>query len=189
MPDILFRQRFFLIALFSVLTSLLFAPGAQAQPCDPEASAWIKDKSYTQGSVVFYKDHWYEARDLNVDGEPGITFHWRALNEVPQCDKKAEEKREKNAPKVAAPGSGEGTQPGADTGSGKTSESASGLCITPEPWRFLHPYKADELATHGGKVWQAIHPTKGDMPGTVEPPSWQLVPDHCSMKTNAPFRE
>lgn len=189
MPDTLFRQRFILIALFSVLASLLFAPGVQAQPCDPEASAWVKDKSYTQGSVVFYKDHWYEARDLNVDGEPGITFHWRTLNEVPQCDKKAEEKREENAPKVADPGSVEGTQPGADTGSGKRSDSASGLCTTPEPWRFLHKYERNELATHGGKVWQAIHSTKGDMPGSVEPPSWQLVPDHCSMKMNAPFRE
>lgn len=189
MPDNPFHQRFCLTSVLLMLASLLFASAAQAQSCDPKASAWIQDKSYTKGSVVFYKDHWYEARSLNVDSEPGITFHWRALSDVPECDKKATEKREKNAPKVAAPGSVKDTRAGADAGKGKGANSVSGLCVTPEPWRFLHKYNSDELASHGSKVWQAIHPTEGDMPGSVEPPSWQLVPDHCSMKMNAAFKE
>lgn len=186
MPGKFPLHRFGVIGLLIILTSVLFASGAAALPCNPETSVWVPEQSYTQGSVIYYNDHWYEARSFNIGGEPGVTFHWRALNDVPDCDRKATEKREENAPKIAAPGSGTNRQPAA-VNPGSTSESTRELCITPEPWRFVHQYSADELVTHGSKVWQAIHPTKGDMPGTVQPPSWQLVPDHCSMKLNSSF--
>lgn len=172
---------------FTVLAALLFTSSVMAQPCDPDSSTWKPNHSYTQGSVVFYKDHWYEARDLNIDGEPGITFHWRSLEEVPECDKKATEEREKNAPKIATPTPDSDTPSNSGGDDSEGAETTSKLCVTPEPWRFLHQYRASELANHGGKVWQAIHTTKGDMPGTVEPPSWELVPDHCSMKLNSPY--
>jgi len=179
------RQHVGAITLLSVLAGLLLATGAIAEPCDPDTSAWVPEQSYTQGSVVFYKGHWYEARDLSVGGEPGITFLWRALDDVPACDLEATEKREENAPKVAAPNPEKDKQPA--TSNTNASETTPKLCVTPEPWRFLYQYSADELVSHGGKVWQAIRPTKGDMPGTVEPPSWQLVPDHCSMRLNSSF--
>ncbi len=171
----------------SVLASLLFTSGATAEPCDPNTSTWVPEQSYTQGSVVFYNEHWYEARDLSIGGEPGITFLWKALNKVPDCDIKATEKREKGAPKVAAPGSGTNNQPESGNQGNNNSEITPKLCVTPEPWRFLHQYNADELASHGSKVWQAIRPSKGEMPGTGEPSSWQLVPDHCSLKLNSSF--
>lgn len=153
-------------SLISILGLVLFASFATtstalAQPCHPEEASWDPSQSYTEGSVVFYNDQWFQARGLNNGKEPGITFEWKDLEEVPDCNQQ--------------------TQSGGSTTGDPSPDSGSSLCVRPEHWRFSHDYSQGAMVTHGGKVWKAAGATSGDMPGMAEPPSWQLVPDHCSL--------
>ncbi|WP_099092565.1 carbohydrate-binding protein [Marinobacter salinus] len=146
----------------AVVASLAIASTAVAQqPCDPEEAKWAPDQHYTKDMVVHHKEHWYQARELNNGKEPGITFEWEELDQTPDC--------------------GQPSLPG-NTAERSSAKSGSTLCVRPEHWRFSHGYSTGALVTHGGKVWKATSSTSGDMPGMGEPPSWQLVPDHCSMK-------
>ena len=77
-------HRFFCLVLV-LLAAGLSAPAA-AEPCDPEESKWVPTRYYPAGAAVFHKGSWYESRELHEGLEPGITFDWKELDSVPDCE-------------------------------------------------------------------------------------------------------
>ncbi|WP_372994241.1 carbohydrate-binding protein [Marinobacter sp.] len=168
---------FFCLGLV-LLTAGLSAPAA-AEPCDPEESRWVPTRYYPAGAAVFHKGQWYESRELHEGLEPGITFDWIKLDSVPDCkDRRQTVKPSQTGDKP------EKTQTGTSETEGepKRGETASGMCVRPDPWQFSRSYTVGSLVSHGGQIWEAIRETNGDMPGMNKPPRWQLVEDHCALK-------
>lgn len=170
--------RGFFCLILVLLTATLSAPAA-AEPCDPEESKWVPTRYYPAGAAVFHKGHWYESRELHEGLEPGITFDWKKLDSVPDCEGRKQP--------VGQTGTGDGQKgteadAGQTVGKSKRGETASGMCVRPDPWLFSKSYTVGSLATHGGQIWEAIRPTNGDMPGMNKPPRWKLVEDHCALK-------
>ena len=168
---------------FFCLVLVLLAAGlslpAAAEPCDPEESKWVPSRYYPAGSAVFHKGNWYESRELHQGLEPGITFDWKELDSVPDCEGR-KQAVEQSQTEEGQQGPEAGTSQ--TVGKSKRGETASGMCVRPDPWLFSKSYTVGSLATHGGQIWEAIRPTNGDMPGMNKPPRWKLVEDHCSME-------
>lgn len=158
--------------LLVLLVGLGLSANALAKPCDPDQSAWDISRYYTAGAAVFYDGRWFEARQISEGREPGISFDWKELDQAPECDAEQRAKQEA-AEKTSQPAIAEPAP---------TGESTPALCQRPEQWRFAEKYNEGALATHGGMVWEAVRKTSGDMPGMDEPPRWQPVEDHCSLK-------
>lgn len=168
------NTRDFFCLILLLLASGLSGPAA-AEPCDPDESKWVPTRYYPAGAAVFHKGHWYESRKLHEGLEPGITFDWKKLDSVPDC-----QGRKQRVDQAPADEGEEGTQTGASNS--KRGETASGMCVRPDPWLFSKSYTVGSLVSHGGQIWEAIRTTNGDMPGMNKPPRWQLVEDHCALK-------
>lgn len=155
-----------------LLVGLGLTTTAHAEPCDPERSGWESASLYRAEAVVFHDGQWFQARQISEGKEPGISFDWKELDEVPDCDAeqmaKQEPVEESSNPPAGNPAPGDGSNPS--------------ICQTPEQWRFAWDYTEGNLVTHGGMVWEASRKTSGDMPGMNEPPRWRKVEDHCSLK-------
>ncbi|QSP95446.1 carbohydrate-binding protein [Marinobacter salinisoli] len=160
-----------LFALLAVV-GLAMSPPVLAEPCDPDESAWDEARYYKAGTAVFHNNGWYVARQVSEGKEPGISFVWKAQDEVPECDSEQKAKQE----------SAEATEPGQQPAAPAPGETAPGICERPEQWRFAAQYEPGNQVMHGGMVWEAIENTAGDMPGMDEPPLWQAVEDHCALK-------
>lgn len=158
--------------LLFLLIGLGLSMNALAKPCDPQTSGWEISRYYTAGTAVFYDGQWFVARQISEGREPGISFDWKELDRAPECDAEQQAKQDAAA-KTSQPAVAEPTS---------TDDNDSSLCLRPEQWRFAENYAEGALATHGGMVWEAIRKTSGDMPGMEEPPRWQPVEDHCSLK-------
>ncbi|MBW4934898.1 carbohydrate-binding protein [Marinobacter sp. F4206] len=170
----MFNRRFphSLPSLLMLIIGLGLANVALAEPCDPEESGWELASLYRAGAVVFYDGQWFQARQISEGKEPGISFDWKELDGVPECD--AEQKAKQDPVEETS-----NDQAGDTTTTGGSNPS---ICQTPEQWRFAWEYTEGNLVTHGGMVWEASRKTSGDMPGMNEPPRWREVEDHCSLK-------
>lgn len=165
-----FSQTF--TTLLMLIGGLGLTNTASAEACDPEESRWETTSLYREGAVVFYDNQWFQARQISEGKEPGISFDWKELDEVPECD--AEQKARQKPVEETSGG------PAGDSAPNDGSNPA--VCQTPEQWRFAWEYTEGNLVTHGGMVWEAARKTSGDMPGKNEPPRWREVEDHCSLK-------
>ncbi|MDY6840334.1 MAG: carbohydrate-binding protein [Pseudomonadota bacterium] len=167
---------FFCLVLI-LLTAGLSASAAAA-PCDPEESRWLPTRYYPAGATVFHKGHWYESRELHEGLEPGITFNWKKLNSVPDC-----QGRKQKVDQTKAGDEQKKTGAGASQTAGKSKRGeTAGMCVRPDPWLFSRSYAVGSLVSHGSQIWEAIRATNGDMPGMSKPPRWKLVEDHCALK-------
>lgn len=170
----MFGRRFphSLTPLLLLLVGLGLGNTALAEPCDPEESGWESASLYRKGAVVFYDNQWFQARQISEGKEPGISFDWKDLDEVPECDAAQEAKQD-----PVEETSGIQTESTSSTDGGNPT-----LCQAPEQWRFAAEYTEGDQVTHGSMVWEASRKTSGDMPGMNEPPRWREVEDHCSLK-------
>jgi hypothetical protein len=115
-------HRFFCLVLV-LLAAGLSAPAA-AEPCDPEESKWVPTRYYPAGAAVFHKGSWYESRELHEGLEPGITFDWKELDSVPDC-----EGRKQPVDQTRTGDGQKGTEAGQSVGKSKRGETSSGMCV------------------------------------------------------------
>ena len=167
--------------LILVLLTAGFSIPATAEPCDPEESKWVPTRYYQAGATVLHKGSWYESRELHEGLEPGITFDWKKLDSVPDCEDRKQTANQTHTGDGQKEAEAAGAGAGKTVGKSKRGETASGMCVRPDPWLFSKSYTVGSLVTHGGQIWEAIRATNGDMPGMNKPPRWQLVEDHCSL--------
>tara|TARA_B100000519_G_C14238562_1_gene436070 strand:+ start:1188 stop:1556 length:369 start_codon:yes stop_codon:yes gene_type:complete len=113
-------HRFFCLVLV-LLAAGLSAPAA-AEPCDPEESKWVPTRYYPAGAAVFHKGSWYESRELHEGLEPGITFDWKELDSVPDC-----EGRKQPVDQTRTGDGQKGTEAGQSVGKSKRGETSSGM--------------------------------------------------------------